>query len=187
MSDEVSVKTSSFDICCECKTSCCQDAKPPLTKNRKKVIVAYLRRQGVSIKQPFTDATYTYPTVDGSGFCVFYSKSTKECLIHAVKPETCRAGPITFDINCATGKLEFFLKKSEICTFAPKLFQDRGKFKKHFEVAKREIIRLIRSLDASALLAVLKVEEPQTFKIGEAALPKNVASHLRVETCANEK
>ena len=181
MSDEASGKTCSFDVCCECKVSCCQDAKPPLTNERKKIIKEYMKKQGIRIKRPFTKAGYSYPTVDAAGFCVFYAKETKKCLVHQVKPETCRAGPVTFDVNCRTGKVEWFLKTGEICVFAPKLYQNRERFMEHFKVAREEILRLICNLDSEALRTVLKVEEPETFKLSEDDLPKEAAKKLKVE------
>jgi hypothetical protein len=61
-----------------------------------------------------------------------------------VKPETCRAGPITFDINFATGKLEFYLKKGVICEYATVLYENKP-VQRHFEVAKAEITKLLRN------------------------------------------
>src|ERR1035437_9139166 len=110
--------TYSFDVCSECKISCCQDAKPPLSESRKKIIKEYLNKQKIKGDNPFTEESYSYPSVDETVFCVFNSKQTKRCMVHSVKPETCRAGPITFDINFKTKKLEYFLKKSEICAYA---------------------------------------------------------------------
>ena len=181
MSDEASGKTCSFDVCCECKISCCQDAKPPITAERKKIIKDYLKKQGIHIKRPFAKAGYSYPAVDAAGFCVFYNKATKKCLVHQVKPETCVAGPITFDVNCRTGKVEWFLKTGEICIFAPKLYQSNERFMEHFKAAKEQILQLVCKLDSEALQTVLKVEEPQTFKVSEDDLPKGAAKKLKVE------
>ena len=64
---------------------------------------------------------------------------TGKCSVHPVKPETCVSGPITFDINFRTKKVEWFLKKSEICAFAGILYKDKAAFKDHFEVAKKEL------------------------------------------------
>ena len=126
-------------------------------------------------------ANYLFPATDEKGFCIFYNKQTKKCLVHAVKPETCKAGPVTFDINSRTQKIEWFLKTAALCSFAEKLYQDDKQFKAHFEVAKAEILRLIRSLDADALQAILRIDEPQTFKISENTLPKEVIVKLFLE------
>lgn len=144
-----------------------------------KVIENYLKKQSIKIERPFTINRYSYPAVDSEGYCVFYEKTTKKCIIHQVKPETCRAGPITFDINPSAGKVEWFLKKRELCIFAPRLYQKREDFKEHFKIAKAEITRLICSIDSKALQAILEVEEPETFKIGETALPQKAAEKLK--------
>jgi Fe-S-cluster containining protein len=180
--EDVSGKTCDFDVCTECKVSCCIDAKPPLTSERRKIIKNYLKEQGIEIKNPFAKAGYSYPAVDALGFCVFYDKATKRCVIHPVKPETCKAGPITFDINRSSGMVEWFLKKDAICIFAPRLHRNDDKFREHFEAAKSEITHLICSLDAAALLAILQVDEPDTFKLGEDALPKEAAAKLNAAT-----
>jgi Fe-S-cluster containining protein len=178
MSDDDVNKTCSFDVCCLCTRSCCQDAKPPLTSERKKIIADYLQKQKIPIAQPFTNEAYSYPAVDALGFCVFYNKDTKKCLVHPVKPETCRAGPVTFDINRRTKKVEWYLKTAELCALAHVLYENKSAFNVHFEIAKKELLHLIQKLDAKALEAILKIEEPQTFKIGEASLPKEAAEKL---------
>ncbi len=187
MSDKVSQITSSFDICSGCEGDCCQDAKPPLTEERRKIIESHLKIHRIPVAKPFVNEKYSYPVVDEFGFCVFYDRSTKKCLIHGVKPETCRAGPITFGINRVSGSVEFFLKNAEICRFAPRLFQDKLRFEEHFKAAKREIMNLVSSLEVSALLAVLEIDEPQTFKIGETILPRRIAEKLELKEGANEK
>ena len=170
--------TYSYDVCSECKIICCQDAKPPLSESRKKIIQEYLNKQKIRVDKPFTKQAYSYPSVDETVLCVFNSKQTKRCMVHSVKPESCRAGPITFDINTKTKMLEYFLKKSEICAYAGELFEDKAAFQNHFEVAKKEIMRLVKELDANELRALMKIEEPQTFKVGEEDLPAEVVRKL---------
>ena len=99
-------------------------------------------------------------------------------MVHSVKPETCRAGPITFDINFKTKKLEYFLKKSEICAYAGELFKDKAAFNDHYEVAKKEIMRLVKELSADELRVLHTIDEPQTFKVGEDDLPASVVKKL---------
>ena len=143
MSEEDIRRTCSFDVCCQCKLICCQDAKPPLTRERKKTIKDYLQKQKINLTHPFTIEAYSFPAVDPLGFCLFYRKDTGKCLVHPVKPETCRAGPVTFDINRQTRKVEWFLKKPEVCALAKALSENESSLKTHFEVAKTEILRLI--------------------------------------------
>jgi Fe-S-cluster containining protein len=170
--------TCSFDVCSQCKIICCQDAKPPLTEKRKKMIKKYLEKEKISIEQPFVKENYSYPAVDELVFCRLFNKETGKCLVHPVKPETCRAGPITFDINFSTKKIEWFLKKSELCAFAGALYNDKAAFKNHFEAAKPELTKLIQELSREELWAIVKIDEPQTFKIGEDDLPLEVAKKL---------
>ena len=181
MSEEAIRKTCSFDVCSECARSCCQDARPPLTEERIRLIKDSLRNRGCLSGRLFVISDYSFPAVDSAGFCVFYDKGSKKCLVHEVKPETCRAGPITFDINRRTRKVEWFLKKNELCLFAGKLFKTPKQLDEHLKVAKEEITRLIGELDSAALLAILKIDEPQTFKIGEDSLPKEVLERLGIE------
>jgi Fe-S-cluster containining protein len=170
--------TYSYDVCSECKIICCQDAKPPLSESRKKVIKEYLNKQKIKVDKPFTKESYSYPSVDEAVLCVFNSKETKRCIVHQVKPETCRAGPITFDINFKTKKVQYFLKKSEICAYASELYKNKAAFKEHYEVAKKEIMRLIRELSADELRELMKIDEPQTFKVGEDDLPAEAVKKL---------
>jgi hypothetical protein len=170
--------TYSYDVCSECKIICCQDAKPPLSETRKKILKEYMEKQKIKVEKPFTKENYSYPSVDETLLCTFNSKETKRCLVHPVKPETCRAGPITFDINFKTKKVEYFLKKSEICAYAGELYKNKVAFQTHYEVAKKEIMRLITELDADELRELTKIEEPQTFKVGEEGLPASVVKKL---------
>lgn len=178
MPQENNGKTCSFDVCSQCKILCCQDARPPLSKERKKIINDYLAKQKISLKQPFAKQHYSYPAVDEHTFCKFLNKETGKCMVHPVKPETCRAGPVTFDVNFATQKVEWFLKKSEICSFAKTLYENKAAFKTHFEIAKQELMHLVCELDPEELRAIVKIEEPCTFKIGEDDLPVEVAKKL---------
>ncbi len=106
--------TYSYDVCSDCKITCCQDAKPPLTENRKKILKEYINKQKINVEAPFSTQDYSYPSVDKDLLCVFNDAKTKRCMVHQVKPETCVAGPITWDINFKTGMVQYFLKKSEI-------------------------------------------------------------------------
>jgi Fe-S-cluster containining protein len=178
MPDDLNGKTYSFDVCVKCKSICCKDANPPLTEERKKIIRAYLNEKKYPAENIFVEGEYAHPASDKEGHCVFLEKNTKKCIIHKVKPETCRAGPITFDVNRQTGKLEFYLKKAEICPFAQIIYDNKAQLKEHLEAAKAEISRLVNELDGRALQAILRIEEPQTFKISEETLSANVLNKI---------
>ncbi|MGB9960361.1 MAG: YkgJ family cysteine cluster protein [Candidatus Bathyarchaeales archaeon] len=178
MLKEVVRQIDYFAICGRCKIDCCRDARPPITSRREKIIEEYLKMNGIVIAEPFVHAEYTFPREDASGHCIFYDKNSKKCRVHPVKPETCAAGPITFDINKKTGKIEWYLKTENICALAGELFKNKDALGRHFESAKKEILRLVRELDSKALRAILKREEPETFKIGEDEIDGAVLSKL---------
>ncbi|MGQ9507552.1 MAG: YkgJ family cysteine cluster protein [Candidatus Bathycorpusculaceae bacterium] len=167
-----------FNVCANCKISCCQNARPPITSERKKIIEEYLKEQKIPIQNPFTKTMYTFPREDMEGYCIFYDKQTRKCKIHPVKPETCVAGPITFDINKQTRKIEWYLKMEKICHLARVLHKNGEMFKKHLESAKKEIHELVHGLEPEALRAVLKIEEPETFKIDEDTIENHVLNKL---------
>jgi Fe-S-cluster containining protein len=170
--------TYSFDVCSQCKSICCKDAKPPLTEKRKQILSEYLKKQNIIIKEPFSKEKYCYPAVDDAVYCLLFNKESGKCSVHPVKPETCVSGPITFDINFKIKKIEWFLKKDELCAFAGILYKNNAAFKDHLEIAKKQIMQLITELSAEELRAIMKIEEPRTFKIGEDDLPSQVGRKL---------
>jgi len=169
-----------FELCILCKGSCCREARPPLTLQRRRIIEQFLKEQKISVENPlFEDSAYSFPRENNERYCLFYDRITGKCKIHPVKPETCVAGPITFDINKQSGKIEWHLKKETICPLAGKLFKNREMFEKHFESARKEILHLIGELDSRALKAILKIEEPETFKISEETLKVDILNKLK--------
>lgn len=170
--------TYSFDVCGKCKIVCCQDARPPLSESRKKILKQYIKEQKIPVKEPFTTEAYSYPSLDEDSLCRLFNKQTRRCSVHPVKPETCRAGPITWDINFKTKKVEWFLKKEAICPLAGELFKNKPALSAHLEAAKKEITRLIGELTADELRELHKIDEPETFKVGEDDLPAEVALKL---------
>ena len=171
-------ESSFFGVCNQCGGACCRNARPPLTLKRKQIIETYLKKQKIAIASPFVHAEYVFPKEDAEGYCIFYDKKTGKCLIHSVKPETCVAGPVTFDINLKTRKIEWHLKMEKICPLAGVLYKNKDALKKHLESAKSEILALVSELDSEALKAILKIEEPETFKIGEDKIGKDILDKL---------
>jgi Fe-S-cluster containining protein len=180
MTEDRNGKTYSFDICSKCTLICCQGANPPLTEERKKILTQFLQTQKRPTQNIFAKETYSHPATDAQDICVFYDKATRKCSVHQAKPETCRAGPITFDINVKTGKVEYYLKKEGICAFAGVLYRDKPQLAVHLKAARQEILHLIEELDADALKAILTIPEPETFKIAEDPLPAKVAKKLEI-------
>lgn len=169
-----------FDVCSKCKTdySCCLGTRPPISSERRKIIETYLKESNIHVKHPFTQEDYVFPSEQADGYCVFHDKKTRKCRIHPVKPETCVAGPITFDINRRSRKVEWFIKMGKICPLAGVVYGDKSLLQKHLESAKRELLKLVCGLDSEALKAILEKEEPETFKICEEPAAKGVMDKL---------
>jgi Fe-S-cluster containining protein len=169
-----------LNVCSKCGIiDCCNGARPPLTSKRKKLIKSFLEANGGFVSNPFEDRKYAFPRETETGHCIFFDKTSAKCQVHPVKPETCAAGPITFDINIKTGKIEWFLKMEKICLLAGVLNQDKASLEKHMKSAKREILRLVGDLDPLALRTILAIEEPDTFKIDEDNLDLKVIAKLK--------
>jgi Fe-S-cluster containining protein len=149
-----------------------------VTSERRKIIEAYLKAEKMPIEDPFEEAEYVFPKLDADGYCIFHDKKTRECVIHPVKPETCVAGPMTFDVNVKTGRIEWFMKMEKICQLAGTAYKDEELRRKHLESAKKEILRLVKELDSKALKAILKKDEPETFKIDEENIGKETLRKL---------
>jgi len=172
-------QTNFFDICSQCEGNCCRNARPPITLKRKKIIEGYLKKQRIPVKNSFFQTAYIFPREDPEGYCVFYEKKSRKCLVHPVKPETCIAGPITFDINMQNRKIEWYLKTQRICPLAGALYKNKELLEKHLKSVKKEIFRLISELDPEALKTILKIEEPETFKVEENDVEKIVLEKLK--------
>ena len=168
-----------FNVCENCPKSCCIGARPPVTSKRKAIIKNYLKATGLAIENAFEEKnTYMFPKEIEGNQCIFLDKSTKKCRIHPVKPETCVAGPITFDINLKTGEIEWFLKTEKICPLVGVLYRNKLMLQSHMKSARRELLKLMYDLDAEALQAILKIEESDTFEIGEDDLSPEVLAKL---------
>jgi len=168
-----------FIVCRKCPLGCCNGARPPLTSKRKRIIQNFLNKNGLRVPNPFEDKDYAFPKETEDGHCIFLDKTTRKCRIHPVKPETCVAGPITFNINLEAREIGWFLKTEKICPLASALYRDKEAWEKHMKSAKREILKLVRGLDAEAIHAILTIEEPDTFKVGIDTLDSKVAAKLK--------
>ena len=135
----------------------------------------------MNVENAFAKGGHVFPRLVSDGYCIFHDRKTKKCLVHPVKPETCVAGPITFDINVKTGKIEWFVKMEKICPLAGRVYRDKRSLEKHVESAKKEISRLVKKIDAQDLEAILKKDEPETFKISENKISERVLNKLRNE------
>jgi Fe-S-cluster containining protein len=182
LNDQGSNRQNDFlQVCGSCKTSysCCHDTTPPITKERRRILQDNLTRKSVYLENTFDQTDYVFPRLMPDGYCIFHDKKTKRCLVHPVKPETCVAGPITFDVNVREGKIEWYVKKESICQLAGVVYRDKKLLSKHLTTAKKEILRLVTQLTGPELKAILKKDEPETFKIDEDILDEKTLRNLK--------
>ncbi|MEM0302488.1 MAG: YkgJ family cysteine cluster protein [Archaeoglobaceae archaeon] len=150
-----------IEICSKCGGKCCFEAKPPISNKRLKILL----ENGIS--SDFVEfGKYKHLKLKNDGYCVFFDNG--KCKIHGIKPETCVAGPITFDIR--EGKLELYIKKETICPLVKFLKENEDVLKEHMNIALEKILDLIRELEKGELEEILKIEEPETEKIFEVNL-----------------
>jgi len=100
------------------------------------------------------------------GFCVLFRDG--KCSIHDIKPETCVAGPFTFDIK--GDMLQIFLKRESICPMVRLLRADRKAYDALFETSVEKIMDLIRSVPEEEMAQILQIDEPQTDLVAEIRL-----------------
>lgn len=149
--------------CGECHLAggCCFEARPPLSQKRIDILVA----NGVS-PDAIEFAGYKRLKLRPDGFCILFKDG--RCAVHSIKPETCVAGPFTFDVLSST--LRIFLKKESICPMVRILKADRKAYDEMFEKSTEMIIDLVRALPTSELEEIMKIEEPETDLVAEISL-----------------
>ncbi|MCJ7444329.1 MAG: YkgJ family cysteine cluster protein [Methanotrichaceae archaeon] len=147
-------------VCFECQLNrgCCFAAKPPLTNERIKILLD----NGVS-GELIEFAGYKRLKVKPDGFCVLFR--TWRCGVHLIKPETCVAGPFTFDLRGSI--LEIYLKKKSICPMVELLKENREIFERLLTLAAENIMKLLKALPKDELAEILKIDEPETELVAE--------------------
>ncbi|MCK9442356.1 MAG: YkgJ family cysteine cluster protein [Methanothrix sp.] len=149
--------------CSECHLDggCCFEARPPLSQER----IDILLKNGVA-KDAVEFAGYKRLRLKQDGFCVLFQNG--KCSIHSIKPETCVAGPFTFDIE--DNVLQIFLKRESICPMVRFLKANRKAYDGLFETAVEEIMHLVKNVPTSEMAEILKIEEPETDLVAEIKL-----------------
>ena len=146
---------------CNLDGGCCIGAMPPLTQKRIDILLA----SGVS-PDSIEIKGYKRLRLKPDGFCVLFQDG--KCSVHSVKPETCVAGPFTFDVKGAT--LQIFLKKPSICPMVEVLKKDRKAYEGLFELSVSKIVDLVNDLPPEELEEIVKVDEPETELVAEIKL-----------------
>ncbi|MHC1686419.1 MAG: YkgJ family cysteine cluster protein [Methanothrix sp.] len=149
--------------CGECHLAggCCFEARPPLSQERIDILTA----NGVDLNAVEFNG-YKRLKLRQDGFCILFRDG--KCSIHSFKPETCVAGPFTFDI--VNNKLQIFLKQETICPMVRFLKADRKAYDSLFEVSVQKIMDLVAAIPPEEMAEILKIEEPETDLVAEIDL-----------------
>ncbi len=150
---------------CELEGGCCRGAMPPLTDERIRVLLA----NGVEPDQIDCDG-YKKLKLKPDGFCVLFQGG--RCSIHKVKPETCVAGPFTFDVKGAI--LEIYLKRESIFPLVRYLKENRSAYDDLFDTSVQKIVDLVERLPSRELAEIVKIEEPETDLVAEIRLKRRL-------------
>jgi uncharacterized protein len=135
------------------------DAHPPLTDERIRILT-----ENEISNDNIEFVGYKRLKVRTDNMCVMF-KENGLCAIHGIKPETCVAGPFTFDVK--EGIIEIYLKKETICPLVTVLKQDRKAYDEQYKMAIDQIIRVVAFLPEEELDSVCRIEEPDTEKVEE--------------------
>ena len=146
---------------CHLAGGCCFEARPPLSQKR----IDILMEKGVS-PDAMEFAGYKRLRLRQDGFCVLFRDG--KCSIHEFKPETCVAGPFTFDIN--GDMLQIFLKRESICPMVRFLRANRKAYDALFETSVEKIMDLVRAIPPEEMAEILRIEEPETDLVAEIRL-----------------
>ena len=146
---------------CHLAGGCCFEARPPLSQKR----IDILMENGVSA-DAIEFVGYKRLRLRQDGFCVLFRDG--KCSIHEIKPETCGAGPFTFDIE--DDMLQIFLKRESICPMVRFLRANRKAYDALFETSVEKIMDLIRSVPEEEMAQILQIDEPQTDLVAEIRL-----------------
>jgi uncharacterized protein len=145
-------------ICLECGGHCCDDAHPPISEHCYQRLVA----EGLT-DDAFERNGYRYLRTRADGTCSLWNGG--KCGIHGIKPETCRAGPFTFDVKGDI--IEIFLKFEKICPLV-RLYKDVPEaYDQQYALAVQCITRLVSNLTDDEITAICRIEEPETEKVAE--------------------
>jgi uncharacterized protein len=145
-------------ICLRCGAQCCDDAHPPISDACYRRLIA-----GGVPEEAFERNGYRSIRARDDGACIF--RTGGRCGIHAIKPETCRAGPFTFDVKGDI--IEIFLKSEEICPVVRLYKETSEAYDQQYALAARSISRLVSNLTEEEIAAICRIEEPQTEKVAE--------------------
>ncbi|MGB8219606.1 MAG: YkgJ family cysteine cluster protein [Methanoregula sp.] len=140
-------------ICMACGGHCCDEAHPPVTKNRYDELIT-----AGATPACFENEGYLRLKTHADGTCILMKDH--KCTCHQVKPETCRAGPFTFDVEGDT--IRIFLKHASICPIVPLLKEEPGAYRQQYDQAETNILHLVSHLTDTEIAEINRIDEPDT-------------------------
>jgi Fe-S-cluster containining protein len=147
-----------------CGGYCCVDAHPPVSRSCSE----RLQAAGISPDR-FEYAGYKRLKVKENGVCILSEQG--KCQIHSVKPETCRAGPFTFDVE--GDSIVIFLKYERICPLVKLLKEIPEAYQQQYNLAVKSITNLVSNLSSDEIDAICRIDEPDTEKVSEVPRKKS--------------
>jgi uncharacterized protein len=145
-------------ICLHCGGHCCHEAHPPISRH------CYERLLAEGIPRDFFEKNgYLRMKTRPDGSCICWKEG--KCSIHGIKPETCRAGPFTFDVKGDV--IEIFLKYESICPIVRLLKETPEAYDQQFSVATKHIAHLVAHIPEDELAVICSIDEPETEKVAE--------------------
>jgi Fe-S-cluster containining protein len=154
-------------ICLQCGGHCCHEAHPPVSGHGYQRLVT----GGVPPAAFFGNNGYRSVRSSPDGYCVLWKNG--KCSIHGIKPETCRAGPFTFDVKGDV--IEIFLKFESLCPVVRLLKEVPEAYDQQYTLAVKSISHLVSGLAEEELAVICRIEEPETEKVGE--IPRKYPDH----------
>lgn len=145
-------------ICLLCGAQCCTGACPPVAGTTYRRLTA----KGVP-ETAFGNGGYRHVRAQSDGTCSLLVNG--KCSVHDAKPETCRAGPFTFDVRGDI--IEIYLKYERICPMVRLLREVPEAYAEQYALARTSIAELVAHLDDDELAAICRIEEPDTEKVSE--------------------
>jgi Fe-S-cluster containining protein len=147
-------------ICLDCGGYCCYEAHPPVSSS------CFERLNGAGVSpDDFEFAGYTRLRTKENGECVLSENG--KCRIHAFKPETCRAGPFTFDVH--GDRIVMYLKQETICPVVRLLKESPDAYRQQYALAVQSITHLVQNLTEDEISVICQIDEPETEKVAEVA------------------
>lgn len=155
-------------ICMKCNHKyCCDGACPPISEDRYDLLI----RNGVS-PDNFEFNGYRRLKIKKDNMCILFCEG--KCSIHNIKPETCQAGPFTFDVKGE--KIEIFLKYESICPIVRLLKEVPEAYNRQYLHAIEQISNLASGLSENELKVICMIDEPLTEKVAEIPRRRNSTS-----------